>query len=108
MTTPLDARHSSSDVQDLFDALPDTVFFIKDRQGRYTHCNLTLVQRLGRKKRGEVIGRSPLEVFPAPLGNRYLLQDQQVLGGDPIADRLEVHLYPNRRRGCCITIKRPL
>ncbi len=108
MTTPLDARHSSSDVQDLFDALPDTVFFIKDRQGRYTHCNLTLVQRLGRKKRGEVIGRSPLEVFPAPLGNRYLQQDQQVLGGDPIADRLEVHLYPNRRPGWCLTLKRPM
>lgn len=108
MTMPLDARHSSSDVQDLFDALPDTVFFIKDRQGRYTHCNLTLVQRLGRKKRGEVIGRSPLEVFPAPLGDRYLLQDQQVLGGDPIADRLEVHLYPNRRPGWCLTLKRPM
>ena len=66
----MDAQHSSSEVQHLFDALPDTVFFVKDREGRYTHCNLTLVQRLGRRKRGEVIGRSPLEVFPAPLGNR--------------------------------------
>lgn len=108
MTMPLDAQHSSSDVQHLFDALPDTVFFVKDRQGRYTHCNLTLVQRLGKKKRGEVIGRSPLEVFPSPLGNRYLLQDQQVLSGDPIADRLEVHLYPNRRPGWCLTLKRPM
>ena len=108
MTMPLDAQHSSSDVQHLFDALPDTVFFVKDRQGRYTHCNLTLVQRLGKKKRGEVIGRSPLEVFPSPLGNRYLLQDQQVLNGDPIADRLEVHLYPNRRPGWCLTLKRPM
>lgn len=104
----MDAQHSSSEVQHLFDALPDTVFFVKDREGRYTHCNLTLVQRLGRKKRGDVIGRSPLEVFPPPLGNRYLLQDRQVLAGDPIADRLEVHLYPNRRPGWCLTVKRPL
>ena len=104
----MDAQHSSSEVQQLFDALPDTVFFVKDREGRYTHCNLTLVQRLGRKKRGDVIGRSPLEVFPPPLGNRYLLQDRQVLAGDPIADRLEVHLYPNRRPGWCLTLKRPL
>lgn len=104
----MDAQHSSSEVQHLFDALPDTVFFVKDREGRYTHCNLTLVQRLGRKKRGDVIGRSPLDVFPPPLGNRYLLQDRQVLAGDPIADRLEVHLYPNRRPGWCLTVKRPL
>jgi len=104
----MDAQHSSSEVQQLFDALPDTVFFVKDREGRYTHCNLTLVQRLGRRKRGDVIGRSPLEVFPPPLGNRYLLQDRQVLAGDPIADRLEVHLYPNRRPGWCLTLKRPL
>lgn len=104
----MDAQHSSSEVQHLFDALPDTVFFVKDREGRYTHCNLTLVQRLGRRKRSDVIGRSPLEVFPPPLGNRYLLQDRQVLAGDPIADRLEVHLYPNRRPGWCLTLKRPL
>ncbi|KRG88067.1 AraC family transcriptional regulator [Stenotrophomonas daejeonensis] len=104
----MDAQHSSSEVQHLFDALPDTVFFVKDREGRYTHCNVTLVQRLGRKRRGEVIGRSPLEVFPPPLGNRYLQQDRQVLAGTPIADRLEVHLYPNRRPGWCLTLKRPL
>ena len=104
----MDALHTSSEVQHLFDALPDTVFFVKDGEGRYTHCNLTLVQRLGRKKRGDIIGRSPLEVFPSPLGNRYLQQDRQVLAGDPIADRLEVHLYPNRRPGWCLTLKRPL
>jgi AraC-like DNA-binding protein len=104
----MDTGLSSHEVQHLFDALGDTVFFIKDRQGRYTHCNLTLVQRLGRKRRSDVIGRSASEVFPAPLGLRYDLQDRQVLGGDPIADRLEVHLYPNRRPGWCLTLKRPL
>ena len=108
MMTPMDAQHSSSEVQHLFDALPDTVFFVKDAHGHYTHCNLTLVQRLGRKRRSDVIGRSPLELFPPPLGNRYLLQDQQVLAGEPIAGSLEVHLYPNRRPGWCLTLKRPL
>ncbi|MBO9661342.1 MAG: AraC family transcriptional regulator [Dokdonella sp.] len=99
---------SPLEVQHLFDALGDTVFFVKDEEGRYTHCNLTLVQRLGRKRRSDVIGRSPAEVFPAPLGQRYVLQDRQVLDGEPIADRLEVHLYPNRRPGWCLTLKRPL
>lgn len=104
----MDTGLSPLEVQHLFDALGDTVFFVKDQEGRYTHCNLTLVQRLGRKRRSEVIGRSAAEMFPSPLGQRYDLQDRQVLGGEPIADRLEVHLYPNRRPGWCLTLKRPL
>lgn len=108
MMTLMSTQHSSSEVQHLFDALPDTVFFVKDEQGRYTHCNLTLVQRLGRKRRSEVIGRSSQELFPPPLGSRYLQQDRQVLAGELITGSLEVHLYPNRRPGWCLTLKRPL
>lgn len=96
------------EMQTLFDALPDVVFFIKDGEGRYTHCNLTLVRRLGRKQRSEVIGRSPLEVFPLPLGGSYMMQDRRVLCGELIDNQLEVHLYPNRLPGWCLTFKRPL
>lgn len=96
------------DMQSLFDALADTVFFVKDRQGRYTHCNQTLVRRLGRKRRSELVGRTPAELFPAPLGASYAMQDQRVLSGGTVNDQLEVHLYPNRRHGWCLTQKRPL
>lgn len=96
------------EMQKLFDALPDVVFFIKDREGRYTHCNLTLVRRLGRQRRAEVIGRSPADVFPLPLGGNYMAQDSRVLGGELIDNQLEVHLYPNRLPGWCLTFKRPL
>ncbi len=99
---------SALDMQSLFDALADTVFFVKDREGRYTHCNQTLVRRLGRKRRGDLVGRTPAELFPAPLGNSYVQQDQRVLAGGCVNDQLEVHLYPNRRHGWCLTHKRPL
>ena len=76
-TMPLmDLNLPALEMQTLFDALPDVVFFIKDSEGRYTHCNLTLVRRLGRKLRSEVIGRSPLEVFPLPLGGSYMMQER--------------------------------
>ena len=38
----------------LFDHLPDVVFFIKDRDGRYLSVNRTLVERCG--KDGDTIG----------------------------------------------------
>lgn len=99
---------SALDMQSLFDALADTVFFVKDREGRYTHCNQTLVRRLGRKRRSDLVGRTPAELFPAPLGNSYAQQDLRVLAGGSVSDQLEVHLYPNRRHGWCLTQKRPL
>ena len=95
-------------MQTLCDALADVVFFVKDGAGRYTHANLTLVRRLGLKRREEVIGRDVAEVFPARLAARYAQQDRRVLDGGTIENQLEVHLYPNRRPGWCLTGKRPL
>lgn len=103
----MDVKLSAEDMQTLFDALPDVVFFVKDRSGRYTHANLTLVRRLRLKRREEVIGRHAADLFPSALGNSYAAQDKRVLGGEAIANQLEVHLLPNRASGWCLTCKYP-
>ena len=93
----------------LFDALPDVVFFIKDRAGRYVVVNQTLARRCGMKDKAGLLGRTANEVFAAPLGQRFQAQDQSVLDeGVQIEDQLELHLYPNRDPGWCLTQKRPL
>ena len=90
----------------LFDALPDVVFFAKDRGGRYTHANQTLRARLRLTKRAQLIGRRTDELFPGGLGDRYREQDERVLrDGAEIAGQLELHLYPNRAPGWCLTHK---
>ena len=93
----------------LFDHIPDVVFFIKDRQGRYLVVNQTLVARCGRQNKGELLGKTAREVFPAPLGNRFFEQDLRVLiSGMAIVQNLELHLYPTRHEGWCLTDKLPL
>lgn len=92
----------------LFNLLPDVVFFIKDTQCRYTHVNQTLSRRVGLKRREDILGRSVLELYPAALAGRYLLQDQRVLRGETIENLLELQLYPNRSTGWCLTRKQPL
>ena len=90
----------------LFDALPDVVFFAKDTDGRYTHANQTLLERLRLTKRAQLIGRRTDELFPGGLGDRYREQDEAVLRGGPeIVGQLELHLYPNRAPGWCLTHK---
>jgi len=96
-------------VEDLFDRLPDVVFFAKDRQGRYVKANDTLVARCGKKHKRDVLGRTAEEVFPRGLGAAYTAQDRLVIRtGVPIEDKLELHLYPGGREGWCLTFKAPV
>ncbi|MEW9623970.1 AraC family transcriptional regulator [Rhodanobacter geophilus] len=104
----MEMKISANELEALFDALPDVVFFVKDTTGRYTHANLTLVRRLGLKRRKDVIGRSVTELFPATMGGSYASQDRRVLDGEVIENQLEVHIFANRAPGWCLTCKRPL
>lgn len=92
----------------LFDALPDVVFFAKDAAGRYTHANLTLLRRLRLRDRGEIVGKSVEELFPAFMGGGYADQDRRVLRGEVVENQLEVHIFDDRTPGWCVTFKRPL
>jgi AraC-like DNA-binding protein len=93
----------------LFDCLSDLCFFMKNLRGEYVLVNWTLVQRCGLQDKSQIVGRTPEQVFPPPLGTTYRLQDEAVLRtGEPILDRLELQLYPSGRRGWCLTNKVPL
>ena len=95
--------------EELFDRIPDIVFFVKDRAGRYVIVNATLVERCGLTDKSELLGRTARDVFPPPLGERYLAQDRTVCAsGMPIVARLELHLFANRREGWCLTDKVPV
>lgn len=91
---------------DLFDHVPEVVVFVKDTAGRYAAVNSTLVARLGLRDKAQAIGRTARDLFPPPLGARYLAQDLSVLrSGKAISDLLELHLYPNGHQGWCLTTK---
>lgn len=93
----------------LFDRLADVVFFVKDQAGRYVVVNETLRLRCGVGQKADLLGRTTDEVFPADFGTRYAQQDRLVLTtGAIIEDTLELHLYPNRVAGWCLTYKTPL
>ena len=95
--------------EDLFDAVPDIVFFVKDAAGRYVAVNRTLVTRTGGRGKADLLGRTAEEVFPGALGAEMARQDAAVLSnGRPIHGRLELHLYPDGAEGWCLTWKEPI
>lgn len=93
----------------LFDALPDVVFFVKDLEGHYLAINQTLVERCGFRSKDAMLGKTALEVFPERFGIHYAQQDLTVIqSGQSLHDHLELHLYPGRAPGWCLTSKWPL
>lgn len=105
----LDGATASLPLERLFDDLPAIVFFVKDRGGRYIAVNTTLARRCGFEDKAALLGKRPSDLFPTALAARYERQDQRVLStGKPILDQLELHLYPDRRRGWCLTNKYPV
>jgi len=96
-------------MEELFDHIPDTVFFLKDLTGRYLAVNQSLVERCGLREKRELVGRHVRDIFPIDLAERYATQDATVLRtGRPIVDHLELHWYERRRSGWCLTTKLPL
>ena len=96
-------------IEQLFDHIHETAFFLKDAAGRYLAVNQSLVERCGLQNKAELLGRHVREVFPRELAELYARQDQTVLRtGRPIIDHLELHWYANRRPGWCLTTKLPM
>ena len=102
---PVDARH----LEELFDQMHDTAFFIKDVQGRYVIVNDSLVERHGMQSKSQVIGRRPCDICPGDFGRIPAEQDAQVLcSGRPIIDRLELQWRAPRKPVWCLTTKLPM
>jgi len=96
-------------IEQLFDHVPEIVFFVKDHSGRYVAVNQSLVERCGLREKRQVLGRHVRDIFPKELAERYARQDETVLRkGHSIIDRLELHWYIQRRSGWCLTTKLPV
>jgi PAS domain S-box-containing protein len=108
-STPFASSAELTVIEQLFDHVPETAFFLKDAHGRYLAVNQSLVERCGLQEKKQLLGRHVREVFPAELAALYTSQDESVLRtGRPVIDHLELHWYDRRRLGWCLTTKLPM
>lgn len=93
----------------LFDHLPGTLFFAKDRSGRLVAGNPAFVKRCGFQKEEEIVGLTDSKIFPPRLAEKYHRDDEKVIStGQPLLGLIE--LFPNAqgRPEWYITDKLPL
>ena len=108
MTHPLLQDLTVSQVINAFDLLPDTLFWIKDVEGRIVHCNRVFLEYRGMRKLEQIVGKTDLDFSAPHIAAQYIQDDQQVLKGALVTDRLELNSINGGEYGWFSTSKRPL
>ena len=95
--------------EELFDALHDVVFCVKDRQRRYVAANDAFIKAVGLRTRAEILGRTARQVFPVHLAANYEQQDELVFSkGVTVRDRLEMATRRDGSIGWFVSQKVPV
>src|SRR5438445_1229479 len=77
-------------LEQIFDRLPNVLFYVKDKDARYLLVNSTLVERSALSSKAETIGRTADELFKV-TGSSTMQQDLSVIrSGEPITDVLRL------------------
>ncbi|WP_416307754.1 helix-turn-helix domain-containing protein [Neptunicella sp. SCSIO 80796] len=93
---------------EVFELMPDVLFWIKDIQGRIVYANKVYVEHIGAKSLKEVHGKTDLDFFPPHLAKQYMHDDESLLKGQLVTDRLEMNITQNSQFAWFSTSKRPL
>jgi AraC-like DNA-binding protein len=100
----------------LFDCVEDVLAWIKDRDGRYCWVNRAfLLSRAVNQgdppagdQSGAIIGKTDYDLSPAYLADQFRLDDEHVLSGQRIVNRIEQVGHPDGRTVWNVTNKIPI
>jgi AraC-like DNA-binding protein len=101
---------------ELFDCVEDVLVWIKDREGRYCWVNRAFLINFATDVRrdpertgpGEVLGKTDYDLSPDFLADQFRLDDEHVLAGHRIVDRIELVGQPDGLTVWNLTNKIPL
>ena len=92
----------------MFDMLPDIIFWIKDSQSRVVYANQMFVEHLGYANLEHVLGKSDSDLSPNHIAKQFIADDQKVMSGETVTDRLEMNIDKSGELAWFSTSKRPL
>ncbi|AGA31353.1 AraC family transcriptional regulator [Singulisphaera acidiphila] len=100
----------------LFDCVEEVLAWVKDREGRYCWVNQAFLinftldghHRSAQVDTRDVLGKTDYDLSPAFLADQFRLDDEYVLAGKPIVNRIEMVGQPGGSTVWNVTNKIPL
>jgi AraC-like DNA-binding protein len=74
----------------MLDLVPDTHAWVKDTDGLFVFANRLFCERFGIESPAWLSGKSDFDLAPADMARRYRADDDRVLEGGAVTDRLEL------------------
>ncbi|QDU62435.1 HTH-type transcriptional activator Btr [Planctomycetes bacterium Pan216] len=77
--------------QELFEYLPGTYFFVKDRESRMIYASRSILDRFGLSEQSEIVGTKDSDYFPTEIADAFVRDDQRVMStGEPLINHVEI------------------
>ncbi|MAT91100.1 MAG: AraC family transcriptional regulator [Halioglobus sp.] len=92
----------------MLDLIPDTHAWIKDSAGRFVYGNRLFFERFGFGTLQGLLGKCDFDIAPAHLAAKYVSDDDYVLDGGVVNDRLELILGEGDGGDWFLTSKWPI
>jgi AraC-like DNA-binding protein len=96
----------ASGVAGLFDVIENVQFWIKDRAGHYHWVNRAFLQNYSLERMEQVVGKTDHDLSPPHLADQYVHDDERVLNGEEIENRIELVGRFDHTSTWCQTTKR--
>ncbi|NQY86494.1 MAG: AraC family transcriptional regulator [Colwellia sp.] len=92
----------------MFDLMPDILFWIKDVNGGIVYGNKFFLEHIGVQNLNKAIGCTDFDFSPYHIAKQFTVDDQKVLKGESVHNRLELNITPSGETGWFTTSKCPL
>lgn len=93
---------------DMFDLIPDILFWIKDIDGRIVYANTFFLEHIGVQHLNQAIGCTDFDFSPYHIAKQFRVDDQKVLQGEIVHNRLEMNMTQGGDVAWFITSKKVL
>jgi len=101
-------QFSVKQIIEMFDLMPDVIFWVKDEKGCFVYANQFFLEHIGVTSLAQIIGLSDFDFSPDHLAKQFTVDDQKVMKGEVVNNRLEMNNTKSGDIAWFTTSKRPL
>jgi len=76
---------------EMFDLMPDVIFWVKDERGCFVYANQFFLEHLGVTSLAQITGLSDFDFSPSHIAKQFRVDDQKVMDGGVVNNRLEMN-----------------
>ncbi|MEC4725480.1 AraC family transcriptional regulator [Shewanella sp. D64] len=92
----------------MFDLLPGVLFWIKDKNHNFIHANQAFIEHKEVRSLNQILGKNDYDFSPAHLAKQFIRDDEKILAGQSVTERLEMNMTQTGDPAWYATSKRPL